>query len=233
MSCFVKGIPFTIITDEEDQIKFTFDKLDSLNFLPFLAWKIISAALNVATVILKEFSVLSKTIASCSEPSFISSPRWCGVNRSSWMHRKRLWFWLHHCFSAKPCDSYQETRIKRSALLHKGGNNTLQLGHETYSVACDLIGRTQEVCVHRETHTESGVTVNKFCTFLLKFSPHHLMVWPQSPTENKMQYTIAHPWLCNDATLGVIIMRCLENRVSFFLAFCIFYFNILKNTNDK
>lgn len=33
-------------------------------------------------------------------------------------------------FLQKPCDFYQETRGKKSALLHEGQNNALQLGHE-------------------------------------------------------------------------------------------------------
>lgn len=43
---------------------------------------------------------------------------------------------ISDCIAAslqKPCDIYQETRGKRSARLHEGQNNALQLGHEILS----------------------------------------------------------------------------------------------------
>lgn len=143
----------------------------------------------------------------CSVPSTLHQ-EFC---RSCLLHRRRLCLWLHHCLSAKPCDSYQETWPKRPALPHKGRNNALQLGHEIYS-DCSMWSDREDagsVCVltHRRV-----VTVNKFCKFLLNLFLHHLMVWPQSPTENKMHLYQRHrrstPLKCNDATLGVIVMCC-------------------------
>lgn len=126
-----------------------------------------------------------------------------------------LQFWLHRCLQAKTCDSYQAIWAERSVLLYKGQNNALQLGNEINSLteACNLIGRREEVCICVCTLTRrETVTVNRFCTFLLKlcFSAPPIEC-DHSEKQNVSWWSLEISWCnfgCDHHALLIKMERC-------------------------
>lgn len=169
-------------------------------------------------VIFKDISLMSKTMLSCSEFSFIHLHS-VVVCREA-VCCTQLWFCWHHCLSAKPCDSYQETWAKRSGLLYKGRNNILQLGHEIHWSMWSDRKDAETVCVfthQRDTHGELWQSTDSAHSCWNSASLHHLMCCHHShPPKNKMYHT---PLRYNDATLGVIIVCCVHMECCGFLHF--------------